>query len=210
MNTPLLKHANQPDGTTVSGSQHPPMYYGSGFTMAAPSECRVKVDRFLSARDKTSKNLVERMTILVLILFRAQGLPITSGPFCHQVTPFSTSLALHDNGANCSFRRRRHRKWASFNTSKLMMANPEGTQQFRDRDLEFMFYDEAQVPQQKAMIYYCRIGPFNSSSLDWFVSATDSWLGENVCWHWHLDTQGQIYQQTHGYESLQMVLTQVP
>lgn len=26
-----------------------------------------------------------------------------------------------------------------------MMANPEGTQQLRDRDLEFMFYDEAQV-----------------------------------------------------------------
>lgn len=25
------------------------------------------------------------------------------------------------------------------------MANPEGTQQLRDRDLEFMFYDEAQV-----------------------------------------------------------------
>lgn len=29
--------------------------------------------------------------------------------------------------------------------SKLRMANPEGTQQLRDRDLEFMFYDEAQV-----------------------------------------------------------------
>ena len=26
-----------------------------------------------------------------------------------------------------------------------MMANPESTQQLRDRDLEFMFYDEAQV-----------------------------------------------------------------
>lgn len=30
-------------------------------------------------------------------------------------------------------------------TSRLWMANPEGTQQFRDRDLEFMFYDEAEV-----------------------------------------------------------------
>lgn len=29
--------------------------------------------------------------------------------------------------------------------SNLKMANPEGTQQMRDRDLELMFYDEAQV-----------------------------------------------------------------
>lgn len=191
------------------------MHYGSGSTMTAPSECRVKVDRFLSPRDKISKNLVERMTALVLILSRAQGLPTTSGPVCHQVTPFSTSLALPDNGANCSFRRRRHRKWASFNTSKLMMANPEGTQQLRDRDLEFMFYDEAQVPQQKAMRYSCRIGPYNGSSLNWFRSRTDSRPGEyvcimnDVCWHWRLDAQGRVYQQSHGYKSLQVLLTQV-
>ena len=33
----------------------------------------------------------------------------------------------------------------SSSISKLRMANPEGTQQLRDRDLELMFYDEAQV-----------------------------------------------------------------
>lgn len=33
----------------------------------------------------------------------------------------------------------------SSSSSMLWMANPEGTQQLRDRDLEFMFYDEAQV-----------------------------------------------------------------
>lgn len=44
--------------------------------------------------------------------------------------------------------RRRH-----CTASRLKMANPEGTQQMRDRDLEFMFYDEAQVrgPRRRAL-----------------------------------------------------------
>lgn len=42
----------------------------------------------------------------------------------------------------------------SSSRSKLWMANPEGTQQLRDRDLEFMFYDEAQVRLYDSYIYY--------------------------------------------------------
>lgn len=147
--------------TTFCSSIHPLMHCSSGSSMAGPSQCRVKVDHFMSPRAKMSKTQVERFTVLVLILSQARGLPTTPGSFSHQVTPSPTSLALQENGANCCFRSRRPKKWASFNTapigvrwrywrsvkSKLMMANPEGTQQLRDRDLEFMFYDEAQVPR---------------------------------------------------------------
>lgn len=40
-----------------------------------------------------------------------------------------------------------------------MMANPEGTQQLRDRDLEFMFYDEAQVGALLLYCCCCGVGP---------------------------------------------------
>lgn len=33
------------------------------------------------------------------------------------------------------------------------MANPENTQQFRDRELELMFYDEAEVHAHAALLY---------------------------------------------------------
>lgn len=51
-----------------------------------------------------------------------------------------TGSAAGDSGSPWRFGRR----WRGA-TSGLKMANPEGTQQLRDRHLEFLFYDEADV-----------------------------------------------------------------
>lgn len=63
----------------------------------------------------------------------------------------STQFTKHNNIHSASrFRRRRSRGGLGVDSMQrrrcqIMMANPEGTQQLRDRDLEFMFYDEAEV-----------------------------------------------------------------
>lgn len=102
--------------------------------------------------------------LLLLLSDQAQG--FASPPAFLKQRPCGTAPTLparhsHENasGRSNSVPRRRPRGWVHGEergggefrrcrraaTSRLWMANPEGTQQFRDRDLEFMFYDEAEV-----------------------------------------------------------------
>lgn len=106
---------------------------------------------------------------LVLLLCQAQGLlaPASHKPFNNdQASPQTraTRPMTHSHAISNHPRRSKNRigvvgwtgealrrGWNSATSSSTsrtglrMMANPEGTQQLRDRDLEFMFYDEAQV-----------------------------------------------------------------
>ena len=77
--------------------------------------------------------------------------PLTECCTSHSVTDGNGSPRRHaqsremGEGWPRTLLRRGGRGVRSSSRSKLRMANPEGTQQLRDRDLEFMFYDEAQV-----------------------------------------------------------------
>ncbi|CAM9982802.1 unnamed protein product, partial [Ectocarpus fasciculatus] len=97
---------------------------------------------------------------LVLLLCQARGLVVAPACFQHSNAAGGSSTQQHrhtaaplihahasrirpgSTGAVGGFRRGQQRVKRR---SRLEMANPEGTQQLRDRDLEFMFYDEAQV-----------------------------------------------------------------
>lgn len=103
---------------------------------------------------------------LVLLLCQAQGL--TAPAFQQHHTGGRTRQAARPVAHSRVFKNHRRRSqghvdpsgwvggafrrgWNSARCSSkggselAMMANPESTQQLRDRDLEFMFYDEAQV-----------------------------------------------------------------
>ncbi|CAM9920455.1 unnamed protein product [Ascophyllum nodosum] len=88
---------------------------------------------------------------LAMLISQAQGLSITPASFSHHAKHSLSSMSLYLSvyGVPTDGKRRRsealHWLYPRSKRSELMMANPEGTQQLRDRDLEFMFYDEAQV-----------------------------------------------------------------
>lgn len=104
------------------------------------------------------------VAMLLLLSDQAQG--FASAPAFLKQRPCGSAPTLpsrhsheHASDRSNSIPRRRPRGWVHGEeggggefrqcrraaTSRLWMANPEGTQQFRDRDLEFMFYDEAEV-----------------------------------------------------------------
>ncbi|CAN0523823.1 unnamed protein product [Laminaria digitata] len=102
--------------------------------------------------------------VLALLLVLPQAQAFVSSPASHGYCAFRTAAPLAKccashaaaDGNGIPGRRAQSRdmgkRWPralfgvrSSSGSQLRMANPEGTQQLRDRDLEFMFYDEAQV-----------------------------------------------------------------
>lgn len=104
---------------------------------------------------------------LVLLLCQAQGLMAPAFQHHHAGSTQQAARPVAHSRVTRNHRRRPQgrvrasswaggafrRDWNSATSSSkggsrsrlAMMANPEGTQQLRDRDLEFMFYDEAQV-----------------------------------------------------------------
>lgn len=90
------------------------------------------------------------------IYFNKGGaVPVTSAfiPPPH-IAPSSTQFSKYSIHGATRIPRRRSRGWLGVGSAQrrrcqVVMANPEGTQQLRDRDLEFMFYDEADVRHAK-------------------------------------------------------------
>lgn len=130
-------------------------------TMATPSTCWREGN--LSTKVSALRSLAA--VVLLLLLSRAEGLVTAPSFVAHSVSMpslMADRFVGHVTSTGGTLPRRRPRGWtvedgeaggafrrswrrAAPANARLRMANPEGTQQLRDRDLEFMFYDEAQV-----------------------------------------------------------------
>ena len=125
-----------------------------------------KSRRYRGLNDEPGSGSRRSATVaLVLLLCQAQGLlapafqqhhtgstPQAARPVAHSRLIRNHDRRSQERVSSSSWEGGAFRRgWNSAATSSKgasrvsMMANPEGTQQLRDRDLEFMFYDEAQV-----------------------------------------------------------------
>ena len=122
-----------------------------GSAMTKFGNCRRKVYRGGSIGSVIPIISPASVAALAMLISQAQGLSITPASFSHHAKHSLSSMSLYLSvyGVPTDGKRRRsealHWLYPRSKRSELMMANPEGTQQLRDRDLEFMFYDEAQV-----------------------------------------------------------------